>query len=63
MSKTRKILTICLAIASISTMVLVVNTILNPETASIPVLVCSGIVPVVICIALFSSKQNGNDKA
>lgn len=62
MSKTRKILAVCLAISAIATIVMIVNAILSPETSSIPVIVSSGTVPVVLCIALLSSKKNGDDK-
>jgi len=58
MSKTRKTLAVCLAISAISTVVMVVSSIINPESASIATIVCTGIVPVVLCISLLSSAKD-----
>ena len=57
MSKTRTILMVCLAIAAISAVVQVISAIINPQAVSIPVVVATGIVPVVLCIALIETKK------
>ena len=61
MLKTRQILSVCLAISVISTLIIVTNTIMNPEKSSLASTVCTGIVPIVIFIALLSDK-NGRKK-
>lgn len=58
MAKTRKILAICLAVSAIATVIMVVNAIISPESSSLLTIVCTGIVPVVLCIALISSKKD-----
>ena len=56
--KQRKTLAICLAISAISTVIMAINVVINPDKSSIPVIACTGIVPVVLIIALLSSKKN-----
>lgn len=62
MSKTRRILAICLVIAAVSAVIQIVVFILKPEAISIPVLVCTGIIPITLSIALFSSKKDDAEK-
>jgi len=60
LSKTKKILTVCLVIAVISTVVTVINAIISPETMSIAGAATTSIVTVAILIALLSSQKNGD---
>jgi len=60
MTKTRKILAVCLIIAFISTLVGVVSTVLNPEVVSMFTAAGPGVITVVLCIALISSKKDGD---
>ena len=58
LSKTRKILAVCLVVAVISTIVGVVSALLNPEAISMFTAASPGIIAVVLCIALISSKKD-----
>jgi|GEM_PF-2050356 len=62
MEKTRKILAVCLGIAVLSIIIQIISAIINPQTVSLPVLVSTGIVPVVLGIALFSTKKEDTSK-
>jgi len=58
LSKTRKILAVCLVVAVISTIVGVVSALLKPEAISMFTAAGPGIIAVVLCIALISSKKD-----
>lgn len=58
MSKTRKILAVCLVVAVISTIVGIISAILNPEAISILAAAGPGIIAIVLCITLISSKKD-----
>lgn len=58
MFKTRKVLVICLIIAVVSTIIGVISAILNPETISILTAAGPGIIAVVLCINIISSKKD-----
>ena len=58
MLKTRKILAICLVVAVISTIAGVVSALLNPEAISMFMAAGPGIIAVVLCVALISSKKD-----
>ena len=58
MSKTRKLLVICLIIAVISTIIGLISAILNPEAISILTAAGPGIIAVVLCINIISSKKD-----
>jgi hypothetical protein len=57
MPKTKKILAVCLAVSAISLVIQAANMILSPETASVVTLVCVGIVPIVLLVALLSKEK------
>ena len=61
MSREKKILAVCLAVSAISTVIMVISSIINPDTSSLPIIVSTGIVPVVLCIALLSSKKDDTE--
>jgi len=52
LSRDKKILVGCFVISAISTVVMVVSAIINPETSSLPVIVSTGIVPIVWALRL-----------
>ncbi|MCL2108270.1 MAG: hypothetical protein FWH20_02875 [Oscillospiraceae bacterium] len=56
MSKTKKILSVCLIIAVLSTIVGVISAIINPESAFFAASVGPAVTSVVLCVALLSSK-------
>ena len=58
MFKTRKVLVICLIIAVVSTIIGVISAIINPETISILTAAGPGIIAVVLCINIISSKKD-----
>ena len=58
MSKTRKILTVCLIVAVISTIVGMVSAILNPDVVSMFTAAGPGFIAVVLSIVLISSKKD-----
>jgi hypothetical protein len=51
-------LAICLVISAIATVVMVVSAIINPETASIPTITASGVVPLALIASLLASKED-----
>jgi hypothetical protein len=53
----KKILAACLSVSAISLVIQVVSMILSPETASVVTLICVGIVPIVLIIALLSKEE------
>jgi len=58
MSREKKILGVCLAISAISTVIMVISAIISPETSSIPVIAATGVIPIVLLIAILSTKKN-----
>ena len=58
MSKTRKILTVCLIVAIISTIVGIISVLRNPGVVSITMAAGPGIIAVVLSIVLISSKKD-----
>jgi len=51
-----------MVISAIATVILVINAIISPETSSLPAIISSGVVPIVLCISLLSPKKNDDDK-
>ena len=62
LSREKKVLAICLAISAIATVIMVISEIISPETSSLPIMVSTGIVPIVLCIALISSKKDDKNR-
>ena len=58
MSREKKILLVCLAISAISTIIMVISTVISPETSSMPVLIAAGVVPIVLLVAILSAKKD-----
>ena len=58
MSREKKVLAVCLAISAISTVIMVISEIISPGTSSLPTIIGTGTIPIVLCIALMSSKKN-----
>ena len=61
MSKEKKILAVCLVISIISTIIMVVSAIISPETSSLPVIISTGVIPVVLCAAFISLRKNDKE--
>ncbi|MCL2050259.1 MAG: hypothetical protein FWG91_00805 [Lachnospiraceae bacterium] len=61
MSKTSKILAVCLVIAVISATVGVISAVMNPEAVSMFVAAGPGLMVVVLLIALMSAKKDGSN--
>ena len=60
LSKTKRILTVCLVVAVISTVISVISAVISPETMHIAGAATTGVVTVVILIALLSSSKEGD---
>jgi len=58
MSKTRKVLVVCLVIAVVSAIVGIISAIVNPEVISMFAAAGPGVIAVVLIIALISSKND-----
>ena len=60
--RTKKILAVCLVIATISTIITVISSLIKPEQSSMPIMLSSIIVPLVLCFALYLSSKKDDDK-
>lgn len=62
MSRSRKIIAICLVIAGIALILQVVDVIISRETIFTPGIFTTGILPIALGISLFLLKKNDDDK-
>jgi hypothetical protein len=58
MSRTKKLLLVCLAVSIAATLILVISAIIEPEKASPANIVCTGIVPIVLCLTVLPAKKS-----
>ena len=61
MSKTRRVITVCLVMAVISVIIGTVSAVMNPAVLSISTAVGAGVIAVVLCITLLSSKKDSDE--